>query len=178
MRADRPGFTLLELIVALALGGFVLLGVVALVDGVGAAASRIGDDARARDAAGAATALLLALLARAEAPPGEVAVFSGTPDALAFRSWCETPGGWLARCRVRVRLAALGDTARALVASWERRPALALGTLPPRAHFAFRETGPDGVAWLREWGEGIRPPDVLGLVMDGDTLLLPVGAGR
>ena len=79
---------------------------------------------------------------------------------------------------MRLGLRARGDAARVLDVAWDGRPAFALGALGGDAHFAFRETGPDGVAWLRDWGAGIRGPDAIGLVSGVDTLFLPVSGGR
>lgn len=176
--APRAGFTLIELLAALSLTGLLLLGGAQLLAVTADAGERIRDEVREREAAGVNELLLRGLLSRFDRVPGERIAFDGTATEFTFPSWCERPGGWVSRCRVHVALRALAGSRDDLVVAWEGQSPHSLGSLQRGSRFLFRARGPNGVTWLTNWDAGITAPDVVGIVVEGDTILLPAGPDR
>ena len=178
-RHTRSGLTLLELIVALALGGMILAGAHAVL----ATLTGEVDDIRARagqaDAVANGEFLLRALVGRVEAGTPEAVPFVGTPERTRFTSWCEVPAGLLERCTVTLAIDTAGGT-RSLVAVLNGRRASTL--LPGASPVAFRylNSAANGGQWFREWGAGISAPLALGVLLDrgerGDTLIVRIGS--
>src|SRR5688572_1142570 len=109
-RADRRGFTLIELIAGLALAGGVFTLMLLLVDQLRDGRDRLLDGARRDNRAANGAELLRLLVARAELEGGPSERFIGTERGVQFRSWCDVPGGWLEQCMVRVFAAQTGDS--------------------------------------------------------------------
>lgn len=172
-RARRVGgFTLLEVMVALALAGVVLLGARALLEQVGAGSEAIAAGAVEADRDANAERTLRDLLSRVEVRPSG-GPFAGDARGARFTTWCDVPAGWQERCVASLGLVKAGDDN---VLAVEARGAL----LPVRRGFAAGEllylTSADrGGSWVRDWNSGVEPPLAVGVVMDADTLILRIG---
>ena len=99
-RGSRRGFTLVEVLVALALSGLVLLSAHALLSGVGdrAHALALGADTLTARATGARTLRLL--VGQLEVGTPASGPFAGAPGEVSSTSWCDMPAGWQERCAV------------------------------------------------------------------------------
>lgn len=97
LRSNREGFTLIELMVALVIGGSVLLACGLLFTGM-ATTARTTADAEQRSSRWAnARRLLRQLCSNVEVGlPGDVP-FAGTPSALHMTTWHRVADGWLER---------------------------------------------------------------------------------
>jgi prepilin-type N-terminal cleavage/methylation domain-containing protein len=181
-RRDRMGFTLIEVVVALALGGLILLGARRMLEQLADEAYRITRDAAAADADANGERVLRALAGRLEVGTGDAGPFAGEPAATRFTTWCEVPDGWLERCRVTLVIApAAGAPASApvLVAQIPGRAPLPLVRGVQADGLRYLVTAAHGGEWFRSWGEGITAPVALGVIrVRGevrDTLIVRIG---
>jgi prepilin-type N-terminal cleavage/methylation domain-containing protein len=170
----RAGFTLLEVLVALSIAGMVLLGARAMLAQLADAADRIARAAASSDREANAERLLRALVAGVEASDGSTIRFVGDERAARFVTWCEGAGGWQERCAVTiglvprpqgVALAALFPDGTTMVL----RDGLGSGAL------RYLHSAGDGGTWLHSWQSTVTTPLAIGVVADGDTLILRIG---
>lgn len=174
----RRGFTLIELIVALALGGMILVGahqvLGSLEDETHALAIRSADtEMRANG-----LRLLRALAGRVEVGTPEAVAFAGTPIEARFTSWCEVPAGWIERCIVVLAV----DTVRGvptLTAHFDNAPAVALVPNVSTGALRYLNSAAKGGQWFRAWSTGISAPLALGVIRNNDghadTLIVRIG---
>jgi prepilin-type N-terminal cleavage/methylation domain-containing protein len=171
--APRRGFTVLEVIVALAAGVVALLSARAMLTGIADGAHTIALASDSLDRGANGERLLRALVRQVEttADGGE---FGGDERTVRFTTWCTVPGGWQERCRAAVTFGDVdGDEALLVMTTVD-------GILPLRRGIttgALRYIGDAarGGRWLHVWGEGISTPVALGIVLDADTLILSIG---
>lgn len=175
-RAERRGFTLVEVLVALAIGGTVLLGARALLEGVGDHASRSVAEARDadREANGEyAARSIVARLRLADPEPGLV----GEPRAAHFASWCDTPHGWLEPCLVRLAVEPDGDRGQVVMrlSTGER---LVLRRGAGDWQLRYLASAAAGGEWHGRWTALAEVPLALAVVSERDTQLLRIGERR
>ena len=182
MRASkgaRPGFTLLEVTIALALGGVALLGAHALLTALGDEAQRLQQDAAVSDRDENGERLLRALVGRLEVGTGQAAQFSGEPSAARFTTWCDVPSGWLERCDVVLAIESaegLGPDEHALVAYYPDGGRTVLIRRDVQADgLRYLNTAANGGEWFRTWGRGITAPIAIGILLPHDTLIVRIG---
>jgi len=170
----RDGFTLIELLVALMVGSIVLATAQQILDA-------LTDSARAAQSASVAIDRhangddLLHLLTKQldVATPGAKPFF-GTERVTEFSSWCEVPHGWLELCAVVLAIDTVSAQPAVVVRFGDSsRVALVRGF----RHGAFRylESAENGGTWQRVWGRGVSTPLAIGVILDRDTLIVPVG---
>ncbi|MBW3656766.1 MAG: prepilin-type N-terminal cleavage/methylation domain-containing protein, partial [Gemmatimonadetes bacterium] len=170
------GFTLVEVMVALAVMGVVLVGARAMLEQVGDHAERIGAAAAETDRDGNADGLLRAIAGRihVSAMPGHEVRFQGEPRMARFRSWCEVPDGWLEACDASLGLVQVdGNNVLALTLSTGELIPLRTGF--GRGEILYLREARGGGGWLRSWGSSISAPLALGIVIDGDTTIVRIG---
>lgn len=178
-RGSRRGFTLVEVLVALALSGLVLLSAHALLSGVGdrAHALALGADTLTARVTGARTLRLL--VGQLEVGTPASGPFAGAPGEVSFTSWCDMPAGWQERCAVTLDFEAANGVP-ALVARVNQ------GTTPQvlvrgfrAGAFRYLASAADGGRWFERWGTAITAPVALGVVLDQgtriDTLVVRIG---
>jgi prepilin-type N-terminal cleavage/methylation domain-containing protein len=171
--AGRGGFTLLEVMVSIAISAVLLLGARALVEQVGHDAERISGTAAEVDREANAERLLRAVVGRAE-QPGPGREFVGTPAGARFPTWCDVPAGWQERCSVTLGVLRVGSSnVLALELPGGEIIAVRRGFAEGRLLY-LRDAG-EGGAWQREWSSSVSTPLALGVEMDGDTVILRVG---
>jgi prepilin-type N-terminal cleavage/methylation domain-containing protein len=174
-RRRRAGTTLLELMVALALAGVLLLGLLLFVDRASGAGIVLARNAARVDSEANGDRLLRALVARAQPSADSLRMFVGEPDRASFDTWCDRPAGWLERCRVTLMLVQHQERTVivAMLSTGETHP---VRTLRGRGVIRYFGRGADDQAgWLTVWGRSIRLPVALGVVTERDTVVLRTG---
>jgi prepilin-type N-terminal cleavage/methylation domain-containing protein len=184
----HPGFTLVEVMVALALSGLVLLGARRLLEELADSAGRLTTSAAALDREANAERLLRTLVANMEVGSEQAGPFSGAERETRFTTWCDVPAGWRERCEVR--LAVTDATAGRRAALTATLPSGEVVTLADGFHAgSFRYLndlrGDGGGEWFISWGAGITAPLALGILLERragphgvarvDTLILRIG---
>ena len=179
----RMGFTLLEVIVAIAVGSLVVLGARMMLGMVADCGDAIRDASIAADRAANAEAELRRLLRDMEVGTEQAMRFAGAPDEARFSTWCPVAGGWIERCHVvlAVEGAASGAVLAATISGTHGlggdRMELRSGF--DRGHLLYLSDAALGGRWFRVWGEGITAPLAIGLVVDSagraDTTILRIG---
>lgn len=171
MRAEssaRRGMTLVELMVAIVVGGIALGGVAAIADGMHtvARAARAGEAERDRRWAG--ERMLRQLLLQAELEPPGMVAFAGDRAGLRVATWCDTPAGWQERC-----VAALTIREGEVSVSGAADDRVLLDLEGPR-EFRYLLTAADGGRWSDRWPAAATPPVAVALV-GRDTLIFRIG---
>jgi len=170
----RAGFTLLEVIVALAVSGVVLLGARAVLSQLGLDAERIEAAAAESDRRSNGDALLRAVVARTANSVPDRARFVGDATGARFESWCEVPAGWLEPCQAVLGVVRTGDSVSVALT-------LSTGQLVPlrtglrRARLRYLVTAQEGGQWIGEWTSQLSTPAAVGVEADDSLWILPVG---
>lgn len=179
----RRGFTLLEVIVAIAVGSLVVLGARAMLGIVADGGAATREAAVAADRVANAEAELRRLLRDLEVGTEQAMRFSGAPDEARFSTWCLVAGGWVERCRVVLTIEA-GASGAAVVATLSSGDGSTGDRLELRSGFdrgelLYLSDASLGGRWFRIWGEGITAPLAIGLAVDSagraDTTILRIG---
>lgn len=175
----RAGFTLLEITVALILGGMTVLGAASLFLGM------VGKDAAIRALAERADhdangeGLLRALFANLEITRDTTPALTGDSLGVSFLAWCPTGAERLGHCGVRLYLESHGPNTLLQVqlravgrdsADGDRPIELRRGAIGGLRYLI--DPGGGG-RWARTW-TGRVPPVAVAVIIDRDTLLLPV----
>jgi prepilin-type N-terminal cleavage/methylation domain-containing protein len=169
----RRGFTLLELVAALALTGLALVGTQQLLVQLADGRDRLHAQSAMQTLEINGGRFLSQLVGNADGSD-TTRRFSGSASETSFASWCPGAGGWLEKCPVVLRIEKAADSSIVL-ASDGRVAALRLTALDGVATFAYFEPGR---GWLRAWPRGLTQPAAIGIVSAGDTLVLPMLAGQ
>lgn len=176
-RTRRPGFTLVEVMVALAIGGMAVAGTAALLFGLGDRAQAIRRAASRADADANGERLLRALLANLDLTSDTAARLAGDSTSATFPAWCDTPAGWLNHCRVRLFFGRRKD---ATALSVELRGAdssvsdIRRGFQRGRLRYLVEVD--HQLRWAETWSRPFVPTG-LAVIVDADTLLLRVWGG-
>jgi prepilin-type N-terminal cleavage/methylation domain-containing protein len=173
--AGRDGFTLIEVVVALSISALLLVGARAVLEQLGGHAEAVVGAAAAADREANGQALARALLGRAETNPDAGRRFDGTEAGVRFHTSCDVPAGWLERCEATLGFIAAGGGAPVLAVE-------AGGADPQPLRRGFRDgkliylgDPANGGAWVRNWASAVETPFAVGVVIDGDTLVVPIG---
>jgi len=171
----RDAFTLIEVMVTLALSGIILLGARTMIESVADRTEQVARAASADAAAANGERTARALVESFDAGPGDSIAFYGDPSAARFGSWCDVPGGWTERCAVTLGLE--GDSARsALVVRTTTGLVIRVRTGFRSGSLRYLSSADGGGVWLREWGAGITAPLAIGFITERDTLTFRIGA--
>jgi prepilin-type N-terminal cleavage/methylation domain-containing protein len=173
-RSAAGGFTLLEIVVALALTGMLLLGARVLLGSVTDAAERLSATVAAADRAANSLRLLRDLAGRAEVRhPGGVP-FRGPGRAARWESWCDFPAGWQERCVVALAVVSVGEESSVVLTVADGRLYRVRAGLRS-ARLVYLSSPADGGTWVAQWASELTPPFALGVVTEQDTLIVRVG---
>jgi len=167
------GFSLLEIVVAIAVGGVVVLAAHHMFAIVADTADRGPVAARAASATRNRERLLRDLVASVDVGSDTSQRFYGQPDSVRFNSWCRAAGGWLERCTVDLMLVAQ-ENGVALDARWSGERAR-LATHQAPARFMFLRSAADGGAWLARWGAAISAPLAVRVAWADTSIFLRIG---
>ncbi len=178
-RPDREGFTLVELMIVVALVGLVLASSHLLFIQVGDAHERIAREAVAGDARFAGQRALRAIVRNAETTTDSLERFSGDAGAARFVTWCAGTGGWLERCTVRLSLSYHDDSTWIVGSRGDSlRDTVALFRTRGMGVFRYLDRASRDTTWLQSWGTSILLPGAVALVTERDTIAFPTGDGN
>lgn len=181
LRARPPvmvgGFTLLEVMVAIVVGGLVILATRLLSERIAESGRALARATREESRHAAADELLRALVGQMETQPDLVSenpVFVGNGQAAEFTTWCERPEEWEERCRVRLELdsSASGPVLRAKAAEIG---AVDLDSFNEPAALRYLLDAGNGGRWIVRWNPAPYAPVAIGIVTATDTVILRVG---
>lgn len=173
-RVRRRGFTLIEIIVAMSISAMLLVGARAMLGEVGDDALRITAQAAVQDRDSNSERYFRELIGRLELGGGSEREFAGDPLRATFSSWCDTPGGWQERCRVVVSVERK-DNRIVVIARPTIGSAVVLRDSAQRGALRYLITAEGGGSWLQVWGAGITAPLAIAVIVDADTLIIPIG---
>lgn len=169
----RRGFTLMEVMVAMAVGAIVVVGARGLVDALGTQAHATLRAARVVDAHANARDALQRLVGDLVVARDSIPSLTGDGEQATFTSYCESPREWMEPCRVTLRVEGAEGGYRVL---WEARgDTVLLGDSLRTAAIRYLMSPTVGGTWTARWQNTVMLPVALGLVMDRDTLLAPIG---
>lgn len=176
----RRGFTLLEVMVAIAISAVVLLGARTVTDTLvlHAELAREGTVTLDREANG--RRLLRDLLLRSEVGVAPTATFGGGEVALHLDTWCETARGWAEPCRATMTLVPAAEPGgrSSLLAVLSTGERLELAAFVGPVRFDYLESAARGGNWARAWGPAATAPLAVRIAGASDTLILRTGAPR
>jgi prepilin-type N-terminal cleavage/methylation domain-containing protein len=171
----RSGFTLVELMASLSLAGLLLVLAVGVVRSLSDGSERTTHDRIRDDKEANGDRLLRLLLRRAEAGADSVARFVGDETSVEFNSWCDMPGAWLERCRVRLG-AIVHDEYTAISATLPGRMTEEYWRAPGAGAFRYFSTQATSDPWVKTWGSSVALPGALAVVIGEDTIVFGTGA--
>jgi prepilin-type N-terminal cleavage/methylation domain-containing protein len=203
-RGASSGFTLIEIMVAIAIGGLVLLGARSLLEALADEEGHVAREAAIHDARANGERLLRDLVGQMEVGTKEGGSFAGDPGEATFTSWCDVPAGWQERCRVTIAVenaiesdsesarasirASDGESDRtgpALVARLPGGRRVVLRTGFRAGELRYLNSAASGGQWFRQWGQGITAPLAIGVLLERessdvegfvvDTLIVRIG---
>jgi prepilin-type N-terminal cleavage/methylation domain-containing protein len=170
----RRGFTLMEMIVAIAIAALIMVAARALFDVLGVQARLLITTSRAADAEMNGDRMLRQLVSQIEIATDDSIGVAGLPDVVRFRSQCYSARGWHEPCHVQLSIEPT-DRGGSLTVS------LSMGrtyTIEGRAHpkaLIYLKSAAIGGDWRVAWKEPFAVPLAIGIVFPSDTLLLRVG---
>jgi prepilin-type N-terminal cleavage/methylation domain-containing protein len=173
-RAARRGFTLVEMLVALAIAATVLVTARALLEQLADDAEKLVTHATESDSRANAERTLRELALRLEVGTDDTRRFAGDERVTRFTSWCEVPRGWQERCRVTLALDVEAHEP-VLAAALSTGEILVLRRGFTNGSLRYLGDAARGGTWFRSWGESITAPLAIGVVLDADTLILRIG---
>lgn len=174
-QAYRAGFTLIEVLVALVLGGIILLVVHASLGQLANGERLTVAAATESDRVANGERLLRALVGRVDGATAVPGAVQGTAEETDLTTWCEVPRGWLEHCHVRLSFASGEDGPALRVRLPGSHPSVALIAGFRTGRFLYLSDAHNGGTWLTDWPSKLTTPLALGVVLDRDTLILPIG---
>jgi prepilin-type N-terminal cleavage/methylation domain-containing protein len=177
MTRRSRGFTLLELILALALVGAAMLGGVLLLDQLSDGASRIVAQSADTDRDANGARLLRRIVFEAHPSADTNRKFVGDERSSSLVSWCQVPGGWSEPCDVTLEIDDRGDSS-AVTADLSLGGSFVLRRQAGRRAWRYLDPSPRDTAWATHWSSGTTLPAAIALVSANDTVVLPVQVRR
>ena len=177
-RGSRVGFTLIEVTVALVIGGMALVAAAALFNGFARRAEDVERVGRRADRDANTERLLRTLFENIDlrgdstSPP-----VSGDQRSIRFRAWCDEGRGSLAPCGVRLSI--LQDAGLSLLQlelAGADTTALVLRRGFRNGSLRYLLYAREGGQWIDAWPRLVAPT-AIAVIIERDTLLLPVWGG-
>ncbi len=172
--STRRGFTLIEVTIALVVGGMALSAAVALFTGLGERADQIRAAGARVDRDANAERLLRSLWTNLRPSDDSSPIVSGDSTVVEFSAWCESVEGWLRPCRARLAIDHDGRGSQfTLVLA-------AAATMTMK--FWHRDHGLERIRYLRNAENGghlvtnwrdIVPPLAIVVIAGTDTVMFP-----
>lgn len=189
----RHGMTLLEVIVAVAASGFLLLAARQVFEIVGSStaafARAVNESERRANGEDLLRELLHALdLSGVAASQGGEWPLEGDQREVRFDTRCDSAGGWKEPCQVVIRIGRDGPPSSSatgndgdgmtLILQPRHGGSVTFSTgLDSITALLFLETAAGGGVWRDSWERNLPPPLAIGLVRPADTLIVRVGSG-
>lgn len=173
MRTPRPdaGFTLIEVMTALVIGGIAVTAAAALFNALATQAETVRVLGRENDIRANGERLLRGLFENLEFRSSTAPALSGSESSVSLATWCDGVDGWLVPCSAQIafergtRSVALTIEVADRRIEWRRGGHGALRYLVDAAH---------GGTWATHWTTRV-PPKAVAIIIDQDTLMLGVG---
>jgi prepilin-type N-terminal cleavage/methylation domain-containing protein len=176
MRPERNGFTLVEVLVALAIGAVVLVSARTLIDGIASHARATVRAMHDSDVRSNGERLAQQLAANLILLPDPQPSFTGTEREAAFDAWCPAARGGLERCHVNL---ALSTNPRETGVELSLSTGAKLAFLPgANARIRYLSDAADGGHWDALWRQPQTPPLAVALSAGGRSLVLRIGERR
>jgi prepilin-type N-terminal cleavage/methylation domain-containing protein len=184
---SRDGFTLIEVLLALVIGGMAISGAALLLMSLSDRGRAIDAVAWRVDREANAERLLRTTVRNLKLSSDMTPSLEGSATSTRFRSWCDSPTGWPVPCSVHL---SIRETAHGQTLSLELRqshPGTRPGIDPDSptvidlwnrlqsARILYLIDTGQGGRWTDQWS-GLVPPPAVGVVVNSDTLILPVRA--
>ena len=177
MQSNSSGFTLVEVLVALAVGSVVVLGAHGVFQTLIDHTDRTVATAMTADEDANGERLLRSLIGRIHmAGPGMFSVV-GNEREVRFGTWCDTPSGWQERCNavITVRPAEPPNAGVLITAILSPTDTVPLKTGMLVARLRYLEDASNGGRWNSAWQRRPDLPLAIGIVTNVDTLLVRIG---
>lgn len=171
----RDGFTLIEVVVTLAIGGLAVALAATMLATVSDHAGVVAHASRTRDEQATSERLLRRIIGQMTWSVESEPPSRGTPHSLRFATWCDVPAGWQERCVVELRAGSTHGPTQGIDARLPGEQDVRL--LPGTAVHGFLYLGSAerGGQWRTHWADGSSLPPIVGIVIDGDTLHIRTG---
>ena len=170
---NRRGFTLIEVVVALMIGGMALSAAVALLGGLARRVDEVRAAGAAEDRDANGERLLRTLFANLRGPADTLPVLVGDSSRVAFHTWCETGEGWLRPCEAELHVAGKDTLQFQLTLAGSDTASMAVLTAPhggEPAGIRYLLDPAGGGTWLTSWSKRTAPGAVA-MIAGGDTLI-------
>lgn len=181
----RHGFTLIEVMLAIALSAMALTAATMLLLGLSDRARQIDALTEREDREGNAELLLRTTVRNLDLPRDTTRALEGTPEEVRFRSWCDGEFGWPVPCAVRLHVRETSGGKALVLELGPDQPdgapeAIAAGGTVIQLWAGLGAAGllylvdpGSGGRWTDRWSDRTLPR-ALGVVGDADTLILPI----
>ena len=173
MRTARldPGFTLIEVMAALVIGGIAVTAAAGLFNALSTQAEAVRALGVENDTRANGERLIRGLFENLEFRSSTSPALSGTESSVVLSTWCDGVDGWLVPCSARIafergtRSVALNIEVPNHRTEWRRGGHGELRYLVDPAH---------GGTWTTTWTNRV-PPKAVAIIIDRDTLMVGVG---
>lgn len=167
------GFTLIEVTIALVVGGMAVTAAAALLGGLGDRADAIRAAGERTDRDANAERLLRMLWGNLRFSGDSTRTVSGDSMAVSFASWCETVEGWLRPCRARLAVEREnGEQAyRFRLELGSASPDMTFWSVGGPASIRYLRNAEHGGTWSTAWSEIVAPP-AIAVIRGADTVIV------
>lgn len=172
----QPGFTVLELMLALSLTAVAILTARGIVEQIAAASLLLVEAAEEADRSSNSNNMIRSLVGQTIAD-GHGATVQGTASGALFTTWCDVPSGWQERCRVNLAVANR-DGGQSIRVGFDDEAEIQMAEEFIHVSMLYLEDAADGGTWIDAWDHPLVTPLALGLVLDRDTVILRIGERR
>jgi hypothetical protein len=168
---ERAGISLIEVMAALVLTGFVVTAAHLLLGTLRDADVRITEAAARITVRATDQRALRELVAMMRTPSESGRRIFGDEGGVSFDSWCATGGGWLEPCRVDLSVLAL-DPGSAVSLQVSGGHESILIHVPHRLALRYLSVIEESPQWQDEWRDNLSAPQAIALLSTSDTLVL------
>jgi prepilin-type N-terminal cleavage/methylation domain-containing protein len=167
------GFTLVELMVTLAISGILLVTARVMIEELADSADRIRSSVDDLDYTANAERVLRELAGRTQSATIRSHAVAGDAATVRLATACDTPGGWLEECEVGFGIVTIADEMALALTLPGDTIILRRGFTTGRLLY-LADAGAGG-KWLPAWNSAITTPVAIGVALDADTLILRIG---
>lgn len=168
------GFTLIEITVALLVGGMALSAAAALLTGLGERVDQVRAATGRADREANAERMLRGLFENLRYSDDSTRTLTGDSSSVTFYSRCETVEGWLRPCTAVIAVDASGTGIHIrLTQDLQEIRGFDLPGGDGRAAIRYLKTADAGGEWTTKWTQRVVPTAVQ-LIQGPDSLLFPI----